>query len=128
MNLLVDTQLILWGLREPERLSAAALALFKQEGIATTFSAATVWEIAIKSLTRRRGFDADAAEVRRTLLETGWQELTITAAHAAATCHLPVIHSDPFDRILVAQAQFEGLRLVTTDHILAQYSSDIIRV
>ena len=128
MNLLVDTQLILWGLKEPGRLSAAALALFRQDDVSNIFSVASIWEIAIKSLSRRDGFDANPREVKRVLIERGWQQLVITADHAAATGDLPPIHSDPFDRILAAQARIEGLHLVTSDEILARYPGDIVRV
>ncbi len=128
MNLLVDTQLILWGLKEPERLSAAALALFRREDVSTVFSAASIWEVAIKSVARRAGFDANPREIRRVLIERGWRELGITADHAAATSDLPPIHSDPFDRILAAQSRVEGLHLVTSDEVLARYPGDIVRV
>ena len=79
------------------------------------FSAASLWEIAIKNSLGRKAFSVDPRLLRRNLLERDYRELSISGAHATVVDLLPPIHKDPFDRILVAQAQFEGLTLLTAD-------------
>lgn len=91
-------------------------------------SAASLWEVAIKAGLGREDFQVDAAILRRGLLEHGYAELPISGAHATAVAGLPNIHKDPFDRILVAQAQLEGITLLTTDAIVARYPGPILNV
>ena len=88
-------------------------------------SAASLWEVAVNSGLGRQDFMVDAHLLRRGLLENGYAELAITGAHAVAVHLLPPIHKDPFDRILVAQAQLEGLTLLTTDEIVSRYPGPI---
>ena len=92
------------------------------------FSAANLWEIAIKSGLGREDFVVDAAELRAGLLANGYRELPILGPHVVFTSRLPAIHKDPFDRLLVAQALVEGLTLLTSDPMVAAYSAAIIRV
>lgn len=73
----------------------------------------------------RSDFQVDPHLLRRGLIENGYHELPITSAHTLAVAHLPQIHKDPFDRILIAQAEQEGFLLVTADAIVAQYSGPI---
>ncbi len=89
------------------------------------FSAASVWEISIKSGSGRGDFDADPADVVETLLGNGFAGLAVTAAHAARVAALPKIHRDPFDRLLVAQSLAEPMTLLTSDRLLASYGSTI---
>jgi len=89
------------------------------------FSAASLWEIAIKSAPGRRDFQVDATELRSGLLENNYSELAISGAHAILTSSLPPIHKDPFDRILIAQAMIEGLTLLTADPIVAKYNGPV---
>ncbi len=89
------------------------------------FSAASLWEIAIKSGLGRTDFQVDARLLRRSLLENDYTELPVTGAHAAMVDLLPAIHKDPFDRILVAQAQVEGLALLTADKQVGRYPGPI---
>lgn len=88
-------------------------------------SAASLWEVAIKSGLGREDFRVDPRLLRRGLLENGYDELPVNGAHATAVDLLPPIHRDPFDRILVAQAQIEGITLLTTDEIVARYPGPI---
>ena len=88
-------------------------------------SVASLWEVAIKSGLGRTDFSVDPRLLRRGLLENGYVELDVTGAHATAVDLLPPIHNDPFDRILVAQAQIEGITLLTTDEIIASYPGPI---
>lgn len=128
MKLLLDSHLLLWVAGAPERLPAAARALFDDPANELLFSAASLWEIAIKQGLGRRDFRVDARVLRRGLFDNGYAELPVTSEHAVAIDSLPPIHRDPFDRILVAQAQIEGIMLVTSDATVAQYSGPITRV
>jgi PIN domain nuclease of toxin-antitoxin system len=128
VRLLLDTHLLLWAAAEPERLSGAARALIEDVQNQLVFSAASVWEIAIKSGLGRPDFRADARLLRRGLLDNGYDELAVTSEHAVAIATLPPIHKDPFDRILVTQSAVEGIVLLTTDPIVAQYPGPIRRV
>ncbi len=125
MKLLLDTHLLLWVAGEPERLSADARALIGNAENELFFSAASLWEIAIKSGLGRDDFQADARLLRRGLLDNGYNELPIVSEHAVAIDSLPLIHKDPFDRILVAQAMDEGITLLTSDALVAQYPGPV---
>jgi PIN domain nuclease of toxin-antitoxin system len=89
------------------------------------FSAASVWEIAIKASLGRDDFTVDSRVLRRGLLDNGYEELPISGAHAAAVADLPLLHRDPFDRLLVAQAQVEGITLLTADALVARYPGPV---
>ncbi|MBZ0094596.1 MAG: type II toxin-antitoxin system VapC family toxin [Sulfuricella sp.] len=108
MKLLLDTHLLLWAAGSPDQLSAAARPLLEDPLNELLFSAASLWEIAIKRGLGRSDFQVDARVLRRGLLDNGYQELAITSEHAVSIDSLPLIHKDPFDRILVAQATVEG--------------------
>lgn len=128
MKFLLDTHLLLWAAGEPKRLPASARRLIKDLDNQLLFSAASLWEIAIKSGLGRKDFRADARLLRRGLLDNGYSELPITSDHVVATETLPAIHKDPFDRVLVAQATVEGITLLTGDPIVAQYPGPVRRV
>ncbi len=123
MIVLLDTHLLLWAAYAPERLPAAARAVIDDPSTAPIFSAASIWEVAIKASLGRDDFDADPRILRRALVESGYRELAISAAHAAAVTDLPPVHRDPFDRILVAQARVEGIELLTDDPQVAAYGA-----
>ncbi len=92
------------------------------------FSAASLWEVAIKHGLGREDFQVDARLLRRGLLDNGYQELPIASEHAVAIDGLPTIHKDPFDRLLVAQAMVEGITLLTADPLVAQYPGPVRQV
>jgi PIN domain nuclease of toxin-antitoxin system len=92
------------------------------------FSAASLWEITIKNSLGRDDFRVDARLLRRGLLDNGYTELFITSEHVINVDHLPSIHKDPFDRILVAQATVEGITLLTNDRKLVDYPGPIRKV
>jgi PIN domain nuclease of toxin-antitoxin system len=125
VRLLIDTHLLLWAAQGSRRLSKTAFALIADPENEKIFSAASLWEIAIKSGLQRGDFRVDAAELRSGLLENDYVELAISGAHALLTSSLPPIHKDPFDRILVAQAMVEGLTLLTADPIVAKYKGPV---
>jgi PIN domain nuclease of toxin-antitoxin system len=128
MRLLLDTHLLLWAAGRPTRLSTAARKLMGDTGNELMFSAASVWEIAIKRGLGRKDFQVDPRLLRRGLLDNGYTELLIGSDHAVAIDGLPPLHKDPFDRILVAQAMVEGITLLTADPLVAQYAGPIRRV
>ena len=128
MKYLLDTHLLLWAAGQPDRLSAEARGLLDDSDNTLLFSAASLWEIAIKQTIGREDFKVDARLLRRGLLDNGYEELPITSAHAVGLDALPPIHKDPFDRILVAQAQTEGVTLLTADEQVAKYPGAIRRV
>ena len=125
MKLLLDTHLLLWAAGMPQRLPEEARALIEQQDTELIVSAASLWEIAIKNGLGRQDFMVDPHLLRRGLLENGYAELAITGAHAVAVNLLPPIHKNPFDRIMVAQAQIESLTLLTTDEIVSRYPGPI---
>ena len=125
MKLLLDTHLLLWAAGAPDRLSTVARTLIENPENELFFSAANLWEIAIKQGLGRADFHTDARVLRRSLLDNEYNELAITSAHAVAIDTLPSIHKAPFDRLLVAQAMVEGITLLTTDSLVAKYPGPI---
>ena len=128
MKLLLDTHLLLWAAGQSERLPAVARTLLGDPRNEPMFSAASLWEIAIKSELGRDDFQVDARVLRRGLLDNGYGELPITSEHAVAIDGLPPLHKDPFDRLLVAQSMVEGITLLTTDTLVARYPAPVQRV
>jgi len=125
MKLLLDTRLLLWAAGKPSRLSATARRLIDSRANELLFSAASLWEVAIKRGLGRRDFQADPRLLRRGLLDNGYTELPVLSDHVVAIESLSPIHKDPFDRLLVAQAAVEGITLLTADSIMAEYPGPI---
>ncbi len=125
MNLLLDTHILLRAARGVD-LGAGLRRLLEDPANRLVFSAASIWEIAIKSGLGRPDFDVPSGVFRRGLLEAGYEELPVTGAHAAALQGLPALHRDPFDRILVAQAMVESLTLLTADRTILAYPGPIL--
>jgi len=128
MKLLLDTHLLLWAAGDPDRLSAAARALIGAPENELWFSAASVWEIAIKRGLGREDFQVNPRLLRRGLLDNGYRELPVGSEHAVAIDSLPPLHKDPFDRLLVAQAMVAGIILLTADASVAQYPGPVRKV
>ena len=125
MKLLLDTQLLIWVAGLPQRLSAAALTLLNDPGNELLFSAASIWEIAMKYALRQDHFRVDPRVLRRRSLDSGYTELPVTGPHAVTIDTLPRLHKDPFDRLLLAQAISEGIILLTSDAQLARYPGPV---
>ncbi|MCG3145802.1 MAG: hypothetical protein HONDAALG_03478 [Gammaproteobacteria bacterium] len=125
MKLLLDTHLLLWAAGMPERLSEQARSLMEAPDNEIFFSAASLWEIAIKRSLGRDDFQLDVRLLRRGLLDNGYSELPVGSEHAVAVESLPAIHKDPFDRMLVAQAMVEGISLLTSDSVVAKYPGSV---
>jgi PIN domain nuclease of toxin-antitoxin system len=123
MRLLVDTHVFLWAVAEPQKLPKASRAKLEAGGNDVLFSAASIWELAIKLQIRRLVLPVEIEELTEAAERMGFAELPISAAHAAGVRRLPPYHRDPFDRLLVAQAIHEPARLLTADRILGQYSN-----
>ena len=128
MKLLLDTHLLLWAAGNSDRLPADARPLIESPDNELFFSAASLWEIAIKCELAREDFQVDARLLRRGLLDNGYSELPIGSEHAVAVGSLPPSHKDPFDRMLIAQAMVEGITLLTADSLVAQYPGPVRRV
>lgn len=122
MRLLLDTHIVLWLLANDERVVHLQDRILSDEN-EVFVSAATWWELAIKAGIGK--IDVDVAEVRQAARASGFLELPVLGAHTEQLVALPVLHKDPFDRMLVAQANAEPMRLLTSDGLLAGYGSNV---
>ena len=127
MRLLLDTHVLFWALNDPTRLDGTTRDLLEDAANEVLFSAASIWEIAIKARLGRADFTARPGQVAREARMTGFMELRISADAAARVADLPLHHRDPFDRLLVAQAMAEPARLYTVDPLLPPYS-ELVRL
>ena len=121
MRILVDTHLLLWAAARSDRLPREARELLEDDSNEVYYSAASIWEIAIKSSLRRKDFRIDVTQLLAALPKMDLSELPVTAAHAAGVTRLPPIYRDPFDRLLIAQSVVEPLTLLTNDTLLGRY-------
>ena len=128
MKLLLDTHVLIWAAGFPDRLSVEARELIADTDNDLVFSAASLWEVAIKSGLGREDFIVDARLLRRGLLDNGYSELPVASEHAVAIDGLPPIHKDPFDRLLIAQAMVEGITLLTADDMEGVYPGPIRKI
>ncbi|HEY3302421.1 MAG TPA: type II toxin-antitoxin system VapC family toxin [Candidatus Binatia bacterium] len=119
MVLLLDTHVLIWWLADDRRLSKDARNLIADAHHRVLVSAASVWEIAIKSALKRIEIELD--DLEDAILKSGFEPLPIALLHAVRVGRLPDVHRDPFDRMLVAQAGVEELRLVTHDRVFERY-------
>lgn len=131
MRLLLDTHIVLWALVDDSRLPKRAAELIADPDHTVAVSAASVWEIALKHALGRGGPNAmpiSGREAMTYFVEAGYDLLPISPEHAAAVEALPALHADPFDRMLVAQALTEPMRLLTHDAALTGYGEMVLRV
>jgi len=122
MRLLLDTQVYLWSVTACRQLRAETRD-YLSSAEAVYVSAASIWEISIK--VRLGKLEGDPTALALAIGTSGFQELPVTARHAAAVARLPMHHTDPFDRLLLAQAFTEPLRFVTADRVLAAYGGAV---
>lgn len=115
MNYLLDTHILLWTLVDPDKAPSPMRRIVENTENRVWFSAASIWEIAIKHSLAKAGFAVEPQAIWRAARETGLEELAVTAEHAIAVDSLPLLHKDPFDRLLVAQARAEGMKLLSVD-------------
>lgn len=121
MRILLDTHVLLWSVAQSDRLPVAARELLEDTDNALYFSVASLWEIAIKTTLGRPDFVVDLHKLRQALSRMGIVELPVEGTHTEALTQLPLIHKDPFDRMLVAQSMAEPLVLLTNDAVLTEY-------
>jgi PIN domain nuclease of toxin-antitoxin system len=127
MRILLDTHILVWAVAEPERLDAEATQALKDGNNEVLFSAVSIWEVAIKYRLGRPDFRREPNDIERAARRTGFIELPLRAATAARVAVLPLIHRDPFDRLLIAQAMAEPAIFYTADADLPAYS-DLVRL
>jgi PIN domain nuclease of toxin-antitoxin system len=125
MRILLDTHILLWAVGMSARLPKAVRKTLEDPENEVFYSAASLWEIAIKSGLGRRDFQIDPGQILEVMPETGFLELPVRARHAAEVVRLPPLHKDPFDRILVAQSRVEPMILLTNDGFLVRYSDGV---
>jgi PIN domain nuclease of toxin-antitoxin system len=128
VNLLLDTHVALWAITDSPRLSARARDLIQAAKSTVWISTASVWEIAIKHALGRGEMPVSGEDAARYFRDSGYRFLPVDVDHALAVESLPAHHQDPFDRILVAQALTEPMRLMTHDPVVARYSDTIIEI
>jgi PIN domain nuclease of toxin-antitoxin system len=125
VNLLLDTHIVLWASAAKSKLPKVASNIIESGEHILWVSAVTFWEIAIKRSLNKPEFRIDVAPLRAGLLRNGHLELCMDGAHALELAKLPMYHSDPFDRMLVAQAKSEGMILLTSDRALSVYGEHV---
>ena len=123
MKLLLDTHILLWWLEDSRNLKKVARELITAPENQVFVSAATAWEIEIEQAAGKLDF---AREVAEAFAEVGFKQLEIHFTHTAESGRLPLIHSDPFDRMLVAQARLEDLHLLTVDPRVLAYPAPVV--
>ena len=128
MNLLLDTHVALWAITDSPKLPQKARDPIQAPKTTVWVSAASIWEIAIKCGLGRGDMPVSGQDAVRYFQESGYRFLPIDVEHALAVESLPAHHQDPFDRILVAQALVEPMRLMTHDPLVARYSDTVIEV
>jgi PIN domain nuclease of toxin-antitoxin system len=124
MNLLLDTQVLIWSLAADRRLKGAARRAVEDGSNRVWVSAASAWEIEIKTALGKLRVPADLLAQMRAV---NFEELAIRIEHALYLRRLPALHRDPFDRIIISQALCEGLTLVTADPMMSAYSVRILQ-
>ena len=125
MNYLVDTHLLIWAAEKSPKLSPLAVEILTSEDSYLWVSAVSLWEIALKRSMPRENFNYDVAQFRAGLLATGYVELPVEGRHVLVLSGLPMLHTDPFDRLLIAQAMSEGMLLLTAVQKLREYGEHI---
>lgn len=128
MNLLLDTHVALWAITDHPGLSATARELILSPRATVWISVASIWEISIKHSLGRGEMPVSGKDAIRYFRDAGYQFLAIEPEHAAAIETLPKHHHDPFDRLLVAQALIEPMRLLTHDSNVARYGDTIVLI
>jgi PIN domain nuclease of toxin-antitoxin system len=123
--LLLDTHLLLWASASEERLPRAARELIDDEANTLCFSVVSFFEVVLKARKLRKELGIEPREYREGWLGAGYREIGMTGEHVIAVARLPVLHKDPFDRLLVAQAEVEGAALLTADRALARYAGPV---
>ena len=121
-ELLLDTNVLIWTVSEDDRISTRARTVISSSASALFVSVVSVWEIVLKHQTGKLRFKGLLEEVLDQILyRSPWAILAMSAEHLAPLAVLPMLHKDPFDRLLIAQARHEGMAIVTSDETIAKY-------
>jgi PIN domain nuclease of toxin-antitoxin system len=128
MIYIVDTHILIWLSMQSSRLTQRTRSLLEDRDNKIYFSAISIFEIAVKQQLSKNDFNVDAGAVRLAMINEDYAELAVDGRHAAFVSTMPLIHRDPFDRLLVAQANVEGMTLVTGDEQIARYAGPILKV
>lgn len=128
MNILLDTHIALWAITDSPRLSAQARELIQAPVSTLWVSVASLWEITIKHSLGRGDMPVSGKDARGYFEQSGYRMLSVEAEHVLAVAGLPPHHQDPFDRLIIAQALTEPMRLMTHDQQLLRYSDTVIGV
>jgi PIN domain nuclease of toxin-antitoxin system len=126
MRILLDTHVLVWAVANRSRLDAKTIEDLQDTTNDILFSAASIWEVGIKYRLRRPDFMHEPNEIMRAARQTGFVELPVFSAAAAMVATLPLLHRDPFDRLLIAQALAEPALFYTADARLEPYA-DLVR-
>lgn len=127
MVVLLDTHILLWALGSPGRLPQDIAAQLESPETTVYFSAASIWEIAIKTTLGKVDFNYSPEEIAQAAKGTGFAELSINSEHGAKVAGLPPHHRDPFDRLLIAQTLLLPAQLITADAALVPYT-ELVRL
>ncbi|HFD8834839.1 TPA: type II toxin-antitoxin system VapC family toxin [Salmonella enterica] len=129
MDLLLDTNILLFMAYEPEKLKGGVVDLLEDTDKTLCFSAASIWEVVIKSNLNKADFSVDPEQFRNGLFGAGLIEIPIKSEHTLVVNDLPEkLHKDPFDRLIIAQAKYIKIPLITSDRKLIDCISDYITV
>lgn len=126
MRYLLDTHVLLWAASDDKRISARLRDILVDERNQLVFSVVSIWEVVIKAALGRDDFTVDARLLRQGALDAGYQELDVRGPHVLEVDRLKPIHNDPFDRLLLAQAQVDDVLLLTVDHKLLRYGNPAV--
>ena len=126
MNLLIDTHVLLWWWTEAEQLSGRAKAAILDSRNRSYVSAAVAWELAIKVNLGKLDARDVVSNLKQLLIEEGFRRLAISTDHALRAGLLPMLHRDPFDRMLIAQASVEDMVILTADRVFRKYPVEVI--
>ena len=128
MKYLVDTHVLIWAVMNSSKLPSQARELLSAVDSEFFFSTASIWELAIKRAKHPDKIPIAAQEALALFTDAGFRELAISSRHAIVSSELPEIHNDPFDRMLVAQAKTEGMRLLTHESFMSAYGDFVVSV
>jgi PIN domain nuclease of toxin-antitoxin system len=127
VNFLLDTHILIWAAISPHKISSELASLLSDQSNNLYFSSASIWEISIKESLGKKDFKVSSKKLHGGLIENGYKEIKVSALHAMEVINLPLIHRDPFDRVLVATAIWENMPLLTNDSTLSPYHT-LVRV
>ena len=126
MRYLVDTHMLIWAVANTARLSAVAKGILSNPSNEFYFSAASIWEIALKHAKHPLDIPLSAQDAKCEFLNAGFIELRIDSDAASAVGDLPLIHGDPFDRLLISQSRRLGMLFLTHDHLIEPYGENVV--